>query len=793
MPFVRLVRFTRHDVQCTVAAFATKPHRGLSTAHNAPMTDLFTLDTIGWVEVAVDAGIDAGGHGLHYAIDQELAHLQVGDPVMVPLGKRNRPVRGWIVDRLDTPPPDAPDTLKHVLNLVENAPALPKASIDLARWMASYYITPLGTTLAAMLPPRGAASGAPRQRRWVQPATHPPDTAGRLGANQAAILGHLRDLPRNTLPVERLQLVKTLQLKDASGIDRLVKRGLLEEVSAPEQDSDGPARHQLTEPQHEAISAISASATDGFSVHLLHGITGSGKTEVYLGLIQHTLDRSKAALVLVPEILLTPQTARRLERRFPERRIAILHSGVSIGRRKAAWNAVAQGSVDIVLGARSAVLAPFSHDRLGLIVVDEEHDASYRQDSAPRYHGRDVAVRRGQLAACPVVLGSATPSMESWSNATHQGRFQLHRLRDRAPGLTRPRVRIVDRMDERRQDGGPTRSLGPTLRTALSKTLIEGGQALLLLNRRGWATHIACQKRTCGWVMRCDHCDAALVFHRKRELDAGGTLRCHHCHSQLRMPRKCPACTGGLARLGEGSQRLEDEIAQLHPDLVPGEQLVRLDVDTRGSADKVTRVMDALRDGTIRVLVGTQMIAKGLDLPGVTLVGVVDADTALHMPDFRAAERTFQLVAQVAGRCGRGLQGGQVVIQTCCADDPAIRLAAAEQFDAFAALEYEQREAAGLPPCRRLARMVLEHARLPALRDDARTLVDRLRAADAHWDVTPAAPCPVARIADQHRWQVEILADSAAALHRGLVAARAQRAFEGFASISIDVDPLSLQ
>jgi primosomal protein N' (replication factor Y) len=383
--------------------------------------------------------------------------------------------------------------------------------------------------------------------------------------------------------------------------------------------------------------------------------------------------------------------------------------------------------------------------------------------------------------------------MESWANATVHARHVLHRLPDRAPGLTRPSVRIVDRMAERRNDPGPQRSLGPTLRGALERTLDRGGQALLLLNRRGWATFIACKRRACGWVMRCDHCDTSLVFHRKRSLAAGGTLKCHHCLSQLRMPDACPLCRGPLARLGEGSQRLEDEIAHLHPELEPGRHLVRLDLDTRGSGNRVQAVMDDLRSGTIRVLVGTQMIAKGLDLPGIQLVGVVDADTALHLPDFRAAERTFQLVAQVAGRCGRGAVPGKVIIQTCCPEDPAIELASKEQFERFAEMELLQRTQAGLPPARRMARVILEHQDLQRVREDAHTLKQRLAGVEAQWEISGPAPCPVGRIAGRHRWQLEVFADDAAHLSAGLQQARGQQAFVGLASILVDVDPLQLQ
>ncbi|MCH2137086.1 MAG: primosomal protein N' [Phycisphaerales bacterium] len=754
------------------------------------MADLFELPVTGWVEVAVDAAIDAGGGGLHYALDEETTDLSIGDAVTVPLGRGNRPTRGWIIDRLDQPPEALPTTIKHVHGRDADTPALPDDCITLACWIAEYYITPLGPTLAAMCPPRGSTTGGGRLQRWVQLAGAKPQS--RLGATQQRIVQWLEGRPTEERAFERLDLCTRLGLPDAGAIDRLLQRGVLEEVPPPTVETTAASRPALTNNQQQVVDRVGACLGEGFGAHLLHGVTGSGKTEVYLQLVEQVMHRQQTALVLVPEILLTPQLEHRITSRFPDKRVALLHSGVSRSQRHAAFEAIEAGEIDCVLGARSAVLAPIRHDRLGLIIVDEEHDSSYRQDSTPRYHGRDVAVRRAQLARCPVLLGSATPSMESWWNATVQGRYELHRLPDRAPGLSRPKIRVVDRMAERASDTSPRSSMGPTLRQALGETLVAGRQTLLLLNRRGWATHVACRSRACGWVMRCDHCDGPLVFHRRKTLTSGGHLRCHRCHAQLRMPKSCPVCSGGLLRLGEGSQRLEDEIAALHPDLEAGAQLMRLDTDTRGSAANVQRVMDNLRTGATRVLVGTQMIAKGLDLPGVGLVGVIDADTSLHVPDFRAAERTFQLVAQVAGRCGRGAHAGQVIIQTCAADDPAVALAASESFEQFARDELSQRRAAGLPPARRMARCVVEHPDHDVVKQDATTLEAALQALGANWQVHPAGPCPIARIEGRHRWQVELQADDAAKVQAGLAKARAARLFQAKAQITVDVDPIQL-
>jgi primosomal protein N' (replication factor Y) len=481
--------------------------------------------------------------------------------------------------------------------------------------------------------------------------------------------------------------------------------------------------------------------------------------------------------------------------------VAVLHSGLTAAQRHQQWALVARGEADIVLGARSAVFAPIEDDRLGLIIVDEEHDGSYKQDQAPRYHGRDVAIRLAQLARVPIVLGSATPSLESWHNATSRRMYELHRLDERVPGMRLPRVVVVDFAEQRklRQKTRPDRRvhlIGPVLEEAIGRTLDAGAQVLLLLNRRGYANYIACPDQMCGWVMTCDHCDVTVVYHKDRRLSTGGYVQCHHCFAEQRLPERCPDCGNRITTFGLGTQRVEEELASMFPQLAHDEAMVRVDSDTMHRATDFHRVLSAFGEGRIRLLVGTQMIAKGLDYPQVRLVGVINADTSINLPDFRATERTFQLVSQVAGRSGRssapdGL--GQVIVQSFNPQTPAIQLAAQHDYDSFAAGEIAERAACGLPPLTRMTRIVVRDEDHVACVTSARLAAERLRAlADQSLRIRGPMPCPIARLAGRHRQQIEVLASDAATMQRLLTAARNGGVLRPGAAMVIDVDPLAL-
>jgi primosomal protein N' (replication factor Y) len=616
-------------------------------------------------------------------------------------------------------------------------------------------------------------------------------------------------------PIEIRELADRAQLQTIGPIKKLIDRKLVEisrrsviEAQWTSQAIDDRVPDRLTGEQEVVIQGIGQTLESGFSTHLLFGVTGSGKTEVYIRLIEKAIARGKAALLLVPEISLTPQTGGRLIGRFPKHCVAVLHSGLSSAQRHQQWALAAEQSghgADIVLGARSAVFAPLPDHRLGLIIVDEEHDSSYKQDQSPRYHGRDVAIRRAQLAKCPIVLGSATPSLESWHNATRIDRptSTLHRLRQRAPGLRLPKVQVLDfRQQSRERNDKHVHLLGPVLEGAIARTLEGNGQVLILLNRRGYASYLACPSARCGWIMTCDHCDVTVVYHRDKGLPLGGYVRCHHCLSEQKLPPACPQCGKRISIFGLGTQRIEEELMRKFPQLAEGQAMLRIDSDTMGGSRDFHDALSRFGSGEARLLLGTQMIAKGLDFPGVRLVGVINADTSINLPDFRASERTFQLVNQVAGRCGRGAEPGLTIVQTFNPTTPAIRFAAVHDFESFAKQELIEREQSGLPPWTRMTRIVVrdeDHVRciatarelskrLIAIADDivsglAGSLPVRLRG---------PAPCPIARIADKHRQQIEILAPTAAAMQRFLTLARGAGLIKSSEEMAVDVDPSAL-
>jgi len=767
--------------------------------------DRGTRPVAGWAMVAVERGVDRFPEGLTYSIPPELAHVAEGHRVSVPLGKGDRPTRGTVVARLTQPPPGIdPTRTKSILEIADGRPPLPSELLELARWISRYYCCPIGLTLAAMLPAAVRREVGLVVETLVDLPVEPPPVA-RLGPRQRSVLSVVGALDPLHRPIEVGELAKRTGLVSSASIRGMIRKGLLtattrRRVVGHATDPGLPSagdRPQLTADQARVIESIAATLGAGFSRHLLFGVTGSGKTEVYLRLIEQVVAAGKTALFLVPEIALTPQTIGRLLRRFPGVPISILHSGMTAAQRHHQWSLVVEGGARIVTGARSAVFAPLPTESLGLVIVDEEHDASYKQDQAPRYHGRDVAIRRAQQAKCPVVLGSATPSLETWLNATRRSLITLHRLPQRAPGLTVPKVEVVDFAQERRRFADRrVHLIGPTLADGIRRCLADQGQAILLLNRRGYANYIACSDQRCGWIRTCSECDAGMVCHRPERRDAPGPefLRCHHCGTEQRMPRHCPQCGRGVTVFGLGTQRVEEELLHLFPELATPDAVTRVDSDSMDAPGEFHRVLERFGRGSIRVLLGTQMIAKGLDFPGVRLVGVINADTALNLPDFRASERTFQLVNQVAGRCGRGEAAGRAIVQTFQPEAPAIRLAALHRFEEFADLELRDRDRFGLPPSRRMVRLVIRDEDLERAETVARTLASSLRplAAEGEVDLRGPAPCPIARLSGRHRLQIELLADEAGRLQQLLQRGREAGVIRPGESLAVDVDPVAL-
>jgi primosomal protein N' (replication factor Y) len=565
-------------------------------------------------------------------------------------------------------------------------------------------------------------------------------------------------------------------------------------AAAPEPD--------LTAPQRAAVDAV---GMDAFQVYLLHGVTGSGKTEVYLRLAGRARAAGRSALLLVPEIALTHQLVTRAQERFGAE-VAVLHSGLAPGQRWDEWRRVARGEARVVVGTRSAVFAPLVD--LGLVVVDEEHDPAYKQDEGLRYHGRDLAIVRAQLAAVPVLLGSATPSIESHQQAL-TGKYRRLTLEERVHGRPLPEVTIVDL---RSDAGRPTRPpvddtappqpapaagsvaepdaplFSPALLAAMRGTLERGEQTLLFLNRRGFASALHCL--VCGEPAGCPSCSVSLTFHRRR-----AALLCHHCgYARAARDVTCGACgRGTLAALGLGTERVEAEIARLFPTARVG----RLDRDTTTRQGAHRRILDAWARGALDVLIGTQMVAKGHDVPGVTLVGVLQADVALSMPDFRAAERAFQLLTQVAGRAGRGERPGRVIVQTYRPTHHSLVAAATHDYASFAPTELEARREVGYPPFVRLVVLRLEGPDAARTASFAESLADGVRAAcDATGVVLRGpAPAPIERLRDRFRWQILVSSASTRALHD--VVRGVQRAWKAASAartirLVVDVDPVSM-
>jgi primosomal protein N' (replication factor Y) len=633
---------------------------------------------------------------------------QEGDLVVVPFGKRRRV---GVVAGTASSTQVAAERLKRVERLVEGAPRLPAAWLELLRFLATYYQRPLGETIAGALPPRLRALAAlPKPRR-------------------AEI--------------------------------------------APARSHGSASGHVPNRAQENAIARI-GRAFGRFGVFVLHGVTGSGKTEVYLRLIAQVLARGGQALVLVPEIGLTPQLEARFRSAFPQADMAVLHSGLEAGARTHAWLEATRGDASIVLGTRSAVLTPLP--RLALVVVDEEHDTSFKQHEGLRYSGRDAAVFRAKLAGCPVVLGTATPSLETWHNC-RAGRYELLALPERAvPGARLPSVRTVDLRGEALAHG----FAGP-LRLALLDRLARREQSLVFINRRGYAPVLACE--ACGWAAGCTRCSARLVLHT-----ADARLRCHHCGAEQRVPDACPGCGNvDLRPIGRGTQRVEEALSAL----CPGARIVRIDRDTTRRRGALSRTLQSIQRGEADILVGTQLLAKGHDFPDLTLVCVLNADSALFSTDYRAPERLYATLAQVAGRCGRHAQPGEVLVQTRYPGHPLFRALERHDYAGFADAQLAERAAAGFPPFVYEATLRAEARRLERALAFLRSAARLLEPPEAVSIYDPV-PHVITRRAGLERAQLLVQSRSRPVLQEFLRAwsARLYAARAGSVRWHLDVDPI---
>ncbi|MFZ5482939.1 MAG: primosomal protein N' [Pseudomonadota bacterium] len=715
------------------------------------------------VQVALDAPLDR----VFDYLCADAQEADIGRRIRVPFGPRRQV---GVVVGLTREPSVPTERLKHALGIDRDLPALPADILALARFAAEYYQHPLGPVLLSLLPP------ALKRQAFRSP----PPAAYRLTAPGRA---HVETLPARAHAqrrlAERLQAgtVEATALSDQRDlVARWLKAGYLAPADLRPDPSSQIAPPTPTPAQAAAWAAL-AGAPEGFSAWLLFGVTGSGKTEVYLRRIERCLAEGRQALVLLPEIHLTPQMLERFRRRFPGRRLVALHSGLADGERLAAWTECLEGRADLVLGTRLAVFTPLP--RLGLIVVDEEHDGAYKQMEGLRYHARDVAVWRARAAGIPILLGSATPALETWANA-RRGRYRLLTLDARAHAeADLPEVRLIDtRIDKPRQ------GISEALRQALADTLARGEQSLVFINRRGYAPVLYC--RACGQVSPCPRCAAHLVVHRHR---GGYQLRCHHCGLATRPPQACPACGSlDLQPAGQGTQKIEDTLAELFPEA----RLLRIDRDTATRRGAFEAMRTAIARREVDILVGTQIVAKGHDFPLLTLVGVIGADQALMSTDFRASERLFAQLMQVGGRAGRAAHAGQVLVQTEFPHHPLYAALAAHDYPAFAERTLRERQAAEFPP----------YSFQALLRCDARSMAEALAflaqarslGNDAGPEVRLFDPVPALmhRLNQRERAQLLVQATRRAALRDFLgpwiTALRALKC--GDARWSIDVDPL---
>jgi len=720
----------------------------------------------------------------HYRIPGPLmGGVAAGRRVRVPFGRRV--MVGYCVGLTDTP---EVAKCKDIIQVLDSEPILDERMLRLTEWMADYYCCGWGKTLEAVLPSVVRKQTKARTVTFVRPRISPEemkDQAERL-AKRAPMQS--RALWALSQADGEISLPKLADMSGAgSGVlPGLVKKGFVTTRKVDYKGDpfagigrEGAKPPELTAEQAHALSEITERLKQGkFHVVLLHGVTGSGKTEVYLQALRTVVNQGRQGIVLVPEISLTPQTVRRFRARFD--RVTVLHSKLTDAETRAQWQRIHAGQADVVIGSRSAVLAPVRS--LGLLVVDEEHEMSFKAQSVPRYHPRDVGVWRARQENALVILGSATPSLESLHNAD-VGKYTRIDLKRRVDDRPLPRVDIVS-MGEEFAERKRFTIISRRLRNLMEQSLARGDQVILFLNRRGFATNVNC--KDCGFVLRCPQCDVAMTYHRQ-----SGIVRCHYCNARARPPTECPVCASTAIRhFGVGTERIEATVAKLFPEC----PVARMDSDSMQGRHKYRDTLNAFRDGQVKILLGTQMIAKGLDFPNVTVVGVLNADVTLNLPDFRAAERTFQLLTQVAGRTGRGPKGGRVIVQTFSPEHSCIQQAARHDYPGFARKELEHRRMLGYPPFKRMARIVAEAKKEDKAEVKCEEMARALRAAALEHGVQilGPAPAPIERLKGKRRWHLLVKADGPAPLHAVLrEAAHALKSASGV-QVTVDVDPVAM-
>lgn len=735
-----------------------------------------------------------------YAIPPQLdGQVQVGTRVKVPFGPRV--VLGSVVELLEKSPQTK---LRSILNVLGEHTLIPPKVFQLARWISEYYCCPLDATLKSVLP-EAVRQEEPGWKERLQVSVLNIDTppAAALTKRQQEILDLLKargpsslakfreeagTTPATLRKLESMHLIAIraeVEERDPYGNETIIATLPLT-LNAEQEQALGQIKAAVDR-EEAGMKAKSAGGMAHSKTFLLHGVTGSGKTEVYLQAIAHALQQGKGAIVLVPEISLTPQTVERFKARFssgPSKTlVAVLHSHLSAGERHDEWQKIRQKRARIAIGARSAIFAPV--ENLGLIIVDEEHEHSYKQEESPRYHARDVAVMRGQIERAVVVLGSATPSLESYYNAL-EGKYALLRMPTRVDDQKMPVVRVIDmRMEARREKGTPIFS--QSLKERIQRRLDQREQTILFLNRRGYATSMQCPK--CGYVAGCPNCSISLTYHRSIQ-----RLCCHICGHNVAAPTVCPeaSCRNPAIRFaGVGTEKVEDTLVKLFPTA----RIARMDSDTLKKKNDYRRVLGDFRTGKIDILVGTQMIAKGLHFPNVTLVGIIYADLALHMPDFRAGERTFQLLTQVSGRAGRGDVEGEVVVQAFSPFAPAIQYARRHDFEGFYEQEIEFRRELNYPPLSRLAMLTLRgrnEEKVALCADYLKQEIEKETSKLADVTISGPAPAPLYKAETYYRHQLTLRSKQMTRLSRTLAGLNERIKLPEDVLLMIDIDPVSV-
>ncbi|MCH2201750.1 MAG: primosomal protein N' [Fuerstiella sp.] len=717
-----------------------------------------------------------------YSVSDNLRDiLRPGMRVRAPLGRSNRHVTGYCVGIRQTS--HATGRLKAILEVLDPSPLLSTEMLQLTEWIAKRYLCGWGQVLESVVPAGVRRRSGTRMILGFLLAADAEQRLSnmRLPPGQQSVVDVLRG---TTAPMSVPDICEHAGCGPGP-INGLRKKNLLEVVRVRSELEGETLKSTTSEPdlqinlqQQACLTAIhKAIEAQQHQTILLHGVTGSGKTEVYIQAIREIVRYGRQAIVLVPEISLTPQTIRRFGSRFQS--VAVLHSHMSDSERHWQWQQIAQGNVEVIVGARSAVFAPAPH--LGLIVIDEEHEPTFKQESIPRYHAREVARERCRMENIPLVLGSATPTLESWLRSQRQ-HDQLLSMPDRVSGLPLPPVVVVDIRNDPIIARGA--SVGRALQQAIRRALTDGGQVILFLNLRGYSPTVWCRK--CGSGIKCPDCDLTLTWHRDRQ-----SAICHGCDYSVPAPEECPSCQNPSVRyFGTGTQKLEEEVAAAFGEAT----VMRMDSDSMKKHGSHDAALERFRSGEVQILLGTQMIAKGLDFPNVTLVGVIDADSMLNQPDMRAAERTFQLISQVAGRTGRSDRGGRVIVQTSCPEDTSITFAAKHDYLGFARHELKERHELSAPPFSCVTRVIFRGLQESQVSTTACEAARQLRKAtheDPHVRILGAAPAPIARLRAYFRYHLQIAAPTEERVREIWLTVASLFQLPDGVEMAVDVDPIN--